>query len=147
MKIVYSNHDRVPFQIDDADWEIVSKKRWRIDNGYPITDIKSSNTPITLHLFLLGPAPAGLQWDHKDRNKLNNCRENLRAVTPTVQQRNKGLQKNNNTGIKGVQRVQYGSRIKYRVEISDMYLGLSDSFEEAIQVRLNAEKIYWDDER
>ena len=40
------------------------------------------------------------QIDHIDRNKLNNNIENLRWVTPTENQQNRGMFKNNTSGMK-----------------------------------------------
>ena len=40
--------------------------------------------------------------DHKDRDQTNNRIDNLRPASRTEQQGNKGLQKNNSTGFKGV---------------------------------------------
>lgn len=40
--------------------------------------------------------------DHIDGDKLNNKIENLRAASPSESQCNRGLQKNNSSGIKGV---------------------------------------------
>lgn len=42
------------------------------------------------------------QVDHKDLIRDNNRARNLRAATRAQNQRNKGLQKNNSTGVKGV---------------------------------------------
>lgn len=63
--------------------------------GYPKCGIRF------LHQLILKPHPT-LFIDHKDRNKLNCRRDNLRYVTHTENNRNAGLRKNNISGIKGV---------------------------------------------
>ena len=146
--ILYTDKHRVPFQIDEADYEAVSRYAWHLDTaGYPVTHF--GKWPRTrhgrLHALLLGPAPAGLQWDHRDRDKLNNQRGNLRAVTGTVNQRNKGLQSNNSSGINGVH--WDPERNKWRAEIRlpglNKNLGRFDSIAEASSARKVAEELFW----
>jgi hypothetical protein len=50
----------------------------------------------------VGPIPEGLQIDHMDGNPLNNKKENLRAVTQTINLRNKRMYKCNKSGVVGV---------------------------------------------
>lgn len=56
---------------------------------------------ITLQELIL-PPPEGMAVDHKDRNPLNNLRENLRICTKTQNQQNSTLQINNTSGYVGV---------------------------------------------
>lgn len=46
--------------------------------------------------------PDGTVVDHKDRNKDNNCIDNLRLLTNSLNSFNRGVQSNNKLGIKGV---------------------------------------------
>ena len=56
--------------------------------------------------FLLnGEIPDGLLIDHIDRNPFNNKIENLRLVNVKLNQRNRKMQSNNNTGHTGVKYV------------------------------------------
>lgn len=85
--VVLTDKHRVPFQVDEGDHEGVSHYAWHIDGaGYPITTCGKWPTrrPVRLHVFLLGPAPAGLVWDHVNGDKRDNRRANLRAVTNQV---------------------------------------------------------------
>lgn len=68
--------------IDLADYERVSRRRWHWDGHYP----RSGKT--RLHIFLLGDAPTGMYTDHKNRNRLDNRRSNLRWLTPRESIRN-----------------------------------------------------------
>lgn len=71
----------VSFCVDDEDVPQVSAYRWRLNSsGYVSTTMLRKR--VTLHRFLLGPAPSGLEWDHIDRDKTNNRRSNFRAVLP-----------------------------------------------------------------
>lgn len=47
-------------------------------------------------------APDGVEIDHKEGDKLNNQKSNLRFCTTTQNNRNVGHRKNNTTGYKGV---------------------------------------------
>lgn len=112
--VVYTDKHQIPFQIDEDDYFVVAKYFWYIDiNGYPRTNIrregynrfgKRNQQGMQLSRFLLGKAPHGLIWDHKNQDKLDNQRENIRAVTRIINGRNKGLQSNNPSGVNGVSR-------------------------------------------
>lgn len=51
-----------------------------------------------------GPIPDGMQVDHEDGDCTNNCPENLRLVTPKVNQRNMRRDTRNTSGVTGVSR-------------------------------------------
>ncbi|WP_343625387.1 HNH endonuclease [Roseateles puraquae] len=52
-------------------------------------------------LYVHGALPPG-EIDHVNRNRSDNRIENLRCVTASENQQNKGLQRNNSSGLKGV---------------------------------------------
>lgn len=159
--ICYTNKHKIPFQIDDEDEESVSNYNWyidRVDQGYPSTHIRvygdgvfnghTDNRTIRLHEFLMGRAPKGLEWDHKDQNSLNNCRSNLRLATPAMNKRNRRLDYRNTSGCKGVWQTESG-RYRARIAVNGkvITLGMFDSYEEAKAARMNAEEMYWGDQR
>lgn len=79
-----------------------------------------------------GSWPSG-DIDHKDRDKTNNKLENLRDVDRATNLFNRGLQKNNKTGVRNV---HYDERrekwIVYRSESDKrIYVGAYDTLEEA----------------
>lgn len=103
---------------------------------------------ITLHSFVLGPIAAGLHIDHINGNKLDNRRENLRSVTPQVNQANrKKLNRNNTSGIRGVQFSALSAKNPWRAQITvnrrAIHLGLFASREAAIEARREAELSYF----
>lgn len=70
--------------IDDSDAELVLSRRWHLDSqGYPSCRGRGGKGG-RLHELLLGRAPRGLVTDHRNGDKLDNRRENLRRVTQAV---------------------------------------------------------------
>jgi hypothetical protein len=78
--------------IDDNDCDKVSKYKWWLDDkGYPYTVISKhgrNQKNVRLHRFILNFP----QWktDHKNRNKLDNRKQNLREATHTQNMHNVG---------------------------------------------------------
>lgn len=103
------------FQIDEEDEWVLDVCTWHVDDsnsdGYVKWKVKGVLT--TLHLLLLGKQANGKQIDHKDRDKTNNKRANLRVVSRSVNMLNKPCHRNNKLGIKGIQE----RNGKYRVRI------------------------------
>jgi AP2 domain len=83
---------------------------------------------VLLHSLL---APDWEIVDHADRNGLNNCRHNLRDGTEFRNQANKGIQRNNTSGFKGVAR-NHGRWTAYiSIDGQRIYLGNFGTPEEA----------------
>lgn len=98
--IVYTNKYKIPFQIDEDDYEIVSRYSWNISNGYVTGGIRTykeidgiwqrtGGRTIGLVGFLLGEPANAMEWDHIDNDKMNNQRLNLRLVTHSVNLKNR----------------------------------------------------------
>jgi hypothetical protein len=118
--IVYTDKHRVPFQIDEGDYEAVSRYPWHIGSrGYPMTKIGKwpTATTVALHQFLLGPASDGFEWDHRDRDKLNNQRSNIRELNRPANVRNTGLRKTNTSGVKCVHWVATSRKWRARITL------------------------------
>lgn len=87
--------------IDYDDFERCKKVSWCVDNkGYANGSNNQIGT-VRLHRYILS-VPKDKQVDHINRNKLDNRKSNLRIVTNQQNQFNRGLNKNNTSGIKGV---------------------------------------------
>lgn len=133
-----------PFEVDEQDAALVLTRHWRLDKQWHY--VMTGSLPV--HRFILGNAPAGLLWDHKDRDKFNNRRNNLRAVTPVINGRNRGLQRNSLSGVLGVNASRWGTWIVLiKVDRQQIRVGSFKTFEEAIEARKNAEEHYWGDQR
>lgn len=141
------------FQIDDEDFESVSQYLWWIDSrGYPLTtvfkydlDNFKRETLLRLHSFLMGKAPDEKEWDHIDRNRLNNQRSNLRIVTHQINQRNHGLRKDSKTGHRGINFKYNKFLVRITVDRQEIIIGRYLTIEEAIEARKAAETKYWGD--
>lgn len=72
--------------IDDNDFELVGKHTWAAEKSnetfYAISKIRigGKSVNVRLHRFLMSAEP-NMLVDHRDRNGLNNQRENLRVCT------------------------------------------------------------------
>ena len=84
-------------------------------SGYLLTTIEGVKYRNHRIIFLMhhGFLPACL--DHIDNNKLNNRIENLRPATPSQNQCNSGMRKDNTSGVKGV--TWFPESSKWRVQI------------------------------
>jgi hypothetical protein len=93
--------------VDDADFEVLSKYKWYATSGgdnkplYAVCKMgdTGSKKGVRMHRFLLGFPAEG---DHKDRDTLNNQRENLRACTSKQNSANTAVRKHSLSGYKGV---------------------------------------------
>lgn len=117
--------------LDDADHAWASQYNWYSVEGYASTTV--NGIVLYLHRELLKPT-AGLQVDHRDKNKLNNQRSNLRLATDVQNKMNRGCAKTNPTRFKGVklypERAKpYMSRINW--EKKTIYLGCYTTAEAA----------------
>jgi HNH endonuclease len=83
--------------------------------------------------------------DHQDTNKLNNKIRNLRLAKRNQGSRNRGLLKNNTSGVTGVcwveKRSKWQSTIKYKHKC--IFLGRFPNFNDAVHARQQAEKKYF----
>jgi hypothetical protein len=93
---------------------VLQNMSWSLQRGYPRVNV--NGTTKKLHKFVYehyhGPVPLGYEIDHKDRDKLNATPENLRAVTRSVNNANKGCTKNR-SGFKGVSACRMSSGHEY----------------------------------
>jgi len=90
--------------IDDEDFDKVNQYRWHLgNNGYIKTFVggRKHAKCILLHRLIMDPAD-DLEVDHRDGDKLNNCRANLRISTRNQNARNLRRHKQFSSRFKGV---------------------------------------------
>lgn len=88
------NSDKVVL-LDDEDYSLFSNTTWRLMEGYAAKQIRVGDRRLNkreyvfLHKEIL-KASKEQKVDHKDRNKLNNQKDNLRFATTEQNIRNRG---------------------------------------------------------
>ncbi len=90
--------------VDEEDFARVSCFKWQYNGGYARRTIRVAGIgrqPQILHRFIMGDPP-DMEVDHKSLNKLDCRKQNLRICTKAQNHRNRGVQRNNKSGFKGV---------------------------------------------
>jgi hypothetical protein len=133
------------FYFDLEDYDKIKNYCWRKRYNDGMFDAKvkiEPNKRILLHKLILD---TNLQVDHIEHNRYDNRKSKLRIVNNSQNQMNKGLQKNNKSGCKGViwhKRDQiwesYISKNSKRI-----YLGRYVDLKDAIRIRKQAEGKYF----
>ena len=91
--------------LDDDVYERFKDKSCYVDMAkhtqYAVTKVRGK--PIRLHRLILGLEEGDKIWvDHRNRNGLDNRRENLRLVTPSQNAQNTGVTSRTTSGVRGV---------------------------------------------
>lgn len=89
--------------VDDEDFDFLNKICWSFDGKGVNGTIKIDNKikKVKLHRFLMNPKQNQL-IDHKDRNPLNNQKNNLRFCSNIENCWNQSLRSDNKSGFRGV---------------------------------------------
>jgi hypothetical protein len=135
MKYIKLTNSCLQAMIDDSDEDLVNQYKWRVEYArrkkYIATGCSTdkNNPHLFLHQLLIGTKGV----DHKDNNTLNNCRDNLRTATQSQNMANRGKQRNNTTGFKGVFREPSNGRIFAKIGFKgrSIRLGTFNTLEEA----------------
>jgi hypothetical protein len=128
--------------VDAADLPLVEMYSWHMDNGYAKTQVRQPDgkqKKLMMHRVIAG-TPDGMETDHINGNRVDNRRANLRNATPAQNQYNKGLQRNNKSGYKGVsfdkKAGKWSARIKFNMK--KFHIGFYDTPESASAAYRNA---------
>lgn len=117
--------------VDDADYSQVCGYRWHCTSGYAARGAGQAGIRIRLHTQLMKPGP-GLEVDHKNGDKLDNRRANLRVCTH--QQNVRNAPRLSASGYRGVHKVTTPTPTWYAhiaVNGKKHYLGSFDTAREA----------------
>ena len=128
--------------VDDEDFEYINQWKWRCNNsgtGYAVRRI--GNKTIHMHR-VINKTPDGYWTDHINRNSLDNRKENLRTVTPSLNILNSRVRKDNISKYKGVSWFKNTNRWRVRITINGevVSLGYFKDKNEAILSRLAIER-------
>ena len=133
-----SNGNSTIFDIED--YKLVKQYGWYQNNGYAYTIIEN-NKCVPMHYILFGD----FMYDHKNHNKLDNRKNNLRKCDYFKNNQNHIIRKDNTSGVSGV---NYHKRInkwaaRINIDGKRVIIYSGDSFKEAVKSRLQAEKEYY----
>jgi hypothetical protein len=107
--------------VDDCVFEWVSKHTWCLNNnGYAQRSIKHNGKWITqsIHRMIMNVTDPKVLVDHINGNKLDNTRSNLRLCSKSENMRNRGPQKNSQSGIKGLYYHKRDDQWQARIELN-----------------------------
>jgi hypothetical protein len=111
--------------VDEQDVDVL-RLTWELNrNGY--ARHRGKGIDILLHRYVMGDPP-GLLVDHRDRNRLNCCRHNLRVVPPRINDFNRKP-----GGIRFDAR-----RNKWQVRFGQAHVGYRDSADDAMLLAAQA---------
>lgn len=104
--------------VDDEDYEFLTQFRWHYMRGYAVRNgpyVNGKRKPIRMQRVITN-CPDQLVVDHKDMNKLNNQKSNLRICTKSENSCNQNLYSANKSGYRGV--AFHTKAQKYRAKIT-----------------------------
>lgn len=143
MIVVNRKGEETHVLMDLEDIDLAVDYVWSMNGkGYPVANIGPK--PTTLHRYLL-QLPKGVLGDHINGNTLDNRKCNLRACTHQENSYNRGINKNNKSGVTGVRWDKAAKKWAARITIehSNKNLGYFDDFTEAVKARRAAEIKYF----
>ena len=142
--------------VDNEWFDKLNRHKWfaqkRGYGYYAARNMRIGNKGIILsmHREILGlKYKDGKIADHKNRITLDNRLSNLRIVSKTVNNRNHDTYRHNTSGHNGVSWDKAHSRWMAYIRVTDkqIYLGLHDDLEDAVEARRQAEIKYWGEEK
>ncbi len=129
--------------VDDDCYLTLSKLNWRAfksnNTFYAVRDIRrDGKKAIEFMHHLIVQRKDGYQVDHKDRDGLNNVRENLRPCSHSENMRNRRCKSDSSTGLKGV--TPFNGRYQARISVHGKrhFLGYYNSAQEAHEAYISA---------
>lgn len=128
MKTITLNCGRA-VMVDDSDHENLSRFKWSF-HKYVMRSVyigrsadgKSKTTSISMHTQIMNP-PSGMEVDHRDRNPLNNQRDNLRICTEAQNKRNRKKNSLSKHQYKGVRFRNNAYEASIKFNHNSIYLG------------------------
>lgn len=140
--IILYTSNREEILVDEEDFEHIRKYKWCVSKtGYAVANIKKKVTK--LHRFILNIKDQNIIIDHKNRNKLDNRKSNLRICTAWENCTNSSNTKGKELPL-GISKTQNGKyRARIMVHRKEINLGRFEKLEDAVEARLEGEKKYF----
>ena len=136
------------FYFSKEDYDLIKDFCWYLDScGYVVARY-DTDRHVTMGRLLLGVIDEDwtkIQVDHKNGDKKDNRRENIRLATPSQNGINKDISKNNQSGKKGVIFNRFAKKWSASIGFSNkaINLGYFDKIEDAVKARKEAEEKYY----
>jgi hypothetical protein len=115
------------------------------DRGYRVIELSGKRFKAHRIAWTLfhGKPPVG-EIDHINRQKSDNRIDNLRDTNTKGNMQNRGLQKNNTSGHRGVVWHKRDAQWRARIKVNNIqhHLGAFDKFEDAVTARQVAEDVF-----
>lgn len=132
--------------VDDEDFEYISKFKWAFNSvGYAVrSEPRPSKRVILMHRVISNAADK-MEVDHRNGNRLDNRRSNLRECSKSQNQQNVQLKANNTTGYKGVSTVKKTKKFRAHITVNQkqIHLGTFEKAEDAARAYNKAAKQYF----
>lgn len=120
--------------VDDGDYEWLSQWPWHLRDGYAVRTVylgRGRMTTEAMHALVAG----GRGPDHRNGDKLDNRRENLRLITHAQNAQNYRRRMSTVTGVRGVTRARGGQYMaRVMLDGRSHYLGLHATVAQAAAV-------------
>lgn len=141
--VCYLADTELKVYFDLEDYDLIKNILWKTDEcgyarGY---DVKTKRL-VRMHKIITNTDEDEI-IDHINRDKLDNRKENFRYATKSENRINSKTRTNNTSGIQGVRYEEGKWRVRIFVNGKNIHLGMFDDFDEAVKVRLMAEKEYY----
>ena len=139
--IGYASNTGNEFYFDLEDYDKIKDYCWyENSNGYMAARMRGTNEHVCMHVVI-----GGKNYDHADRNKLNNTKQNLRSATYSENCQNRSLRSDNSSGVTGVWFSVTDNKWIASLDLNGetVYTKKFNKKYDAIVGRLNAEKKYF----
>lgn len=141
----------VMFKFDKEDFDLIKNYKWNVNSLNYITahDDNDNRRTTFLHRIIMGVHKKDwrqLQVDHINGDVTDNRKCNLRISTASQNGVNKGIAKNNTSGVTGVTYSEIDNKWVARINPSAnnrITLGRFTNFDDAVRARKEAEQKYY----
>ncbi len=119
--------------VDSTDFEWLNQWKWTFDGRYAHRKLWPSRKKVYMHRLIMNNP--GCDVDHKDTNKLNCQRSNLRLSDRSRNLANNPILKNNTSGFRGVVKRKQKVGVKWVAQIQHegkhVYVGVFENILDA----------------